>query len=353
MEVPAEKEKARTSRHGERLRNRILSIGAVILLVIPLLYSHASSQVNGYRLPESNEVARTFDLVHYGDVVDVDVIGSLQYDWRGTLTPEGFLDGGDHLGVDIYALCKTEAELASAIAKHYSRLLREPRVVVRILDRSQRPAALVTGAVRNPARFQIKRAVRLNELIVMTGGLTDTLGGDIRIFRPPDLSCAGRTPEGGAVPISSGSNQPVNLDITIADLLAGEPEANPYILSGDIVTVSEAAPIYVIGGVDAPRSIPSRGDLTVSRAVATAGGVAKNGIETSVTVFRRAGGQTQVIETNLRAIEGGTAEDVKLEPYDIVEVGIKGKEKREFPPVVLYDRIIGGDGRTLPLRIVE
>src|SRR3982750_411919 len=32
-------------------------------------------------------------LVHYGDLVDVDVVGNLDGDWRGTLTPEGFIQG--------------------------------------------------------------------------------------------------------------------------------------------------------------------------------------------------------------------------------------------------------------------
>ncbi|MBA2379651.1 MAG: SLBB domain-containing protein [Blastocatellia bacterium] len=287
-------------------------------------------------------------------MIDVDVVGSIEFDWRGSLTPEGFLDGSDQLGVEIYGLCRTEAELAKAIGEHYSRILRNPEVVVRILDRSNRPTALVTGAVQNPARFQIRRPVRLNELIVLAGGLTDMLGGEIRVFRPPNLSCVGRpSSAGAAVPVSASSNQPVSIDIRITDLLAGIRDANPYILSGDVVTVNEAAPIYVIGGVNSPQAIPSRGDLTVSRAVATAGGVARNGIESAVTVYRRSGGTTKVIEMDLRAIDAESAEDMTLLPFDIVEVGMRGNEKRLFPPVIMYDRMGMGDGKLFPLRIVD
>jgi hypothetical protein len=52
------------------------------------------------------------NLVHFGDVLDVDVVGSFEFDWRGTLTPEGYLNGLEHLGDQVYALCRNEADLA-------------------------------------------------------------------------------------------------------------------------------------------------------------------------------------------------------------------------------------------------
>ena len=39
-------------------------------------------------IPESE-----VNLIHSGDLIDVDVVGSIEYDWRGRLNPEGFLDG--------------------------------------------------------------------------------------------------------------------------------------------------------------------------------------------------------------------------------------------------------------------
>src|SRR4051794_350450 len=71
------------------------------------------------------------DLVHFGDLVDVDVVGSLEYDWRGTLNPEGFLDGMDKLQDPVFALCRTESDIAGDIAKAYSTFLRDPKVIVR------------------------------------------------------------------------------------------------------------------------------------------------------------------------------------------------------------------------------
>ena len=128
------------------------------------------------------------NLVHFGDLVEVDVIGSYEYDWRGSLTPEGYLDGLDTLENQIYALCQTEAALSAAVEKELSKTLRNPKVEVRILDRSNRAVAFLSGAVRSPKRFQIKRKVQLSELLVLSGGITDRSSGEISIFRPATMS---------------------------------------------------------------------------------------------------------------------------------------------------------------------
>ena len=115
--------------------------------------------------PAQDDPAR---LVHFGDLIEVDVIGSYEYDWRGSLNPEGFLDGLISIEDPIYALCRSEADLASAIERQL-KMLKEPKVAVRILDRSNRAIAFISGAVRSPKRFQIKRRVHLNELLVLSG----------------------------------------------------------------------------------------------------------------------------------------------------------------------------------------
>ena len=64
------------------------------------------------------------DLVHPGDTIDVDVVGSVEYDWRGTLNPEGFLNGLNFVEEPIFAQCKTETEISDAVARGYAKLLR-------------------------------------------------------------------------------------------------------------------------------------------------------------------------------------------------------------------------------------
>ena len=67
------------------------------------------------------------DLVHFGDVIDVDVVGGFEFDWRGTLTPDGFLDRMEGVTDPVYALCRSESEIAAEIAKILGRTLRDPK----------------------------------------------------------------------------------------------------------------------------------------------------------------------------------------------------------------------------------
>lgn len=298
------------------------------------------------------ESAAQSKLVHFGDLIEVDVIGSYEYDWRGSITPEGFLDGLDTLDDQVYALCRSEEELSAVIQKGFSKTLKDPTVAVRILDRSNRAVAFLTGAVRTPQRFQIKRPVHLNELLVLSGGITDRSSGEISIFRPANLSCTEpkRNAEGEFVKASQPGGSET-FSVKISDILRGDPSSNPRILSGDIVTVSEAFPVYIIGGVNAPQQISIRNQLTLSRAISMAGGLAKAG-NNNIKIFRREGRETRSIEADLQKIAAGEVQDPVLKPFDIIDVPEKGKAARVRPPAIDgRSRVSGLAG--LPLRVVD
>lgn len=294
---------------------------------------------------------KTSELIHFGDLIDVDVIGSTEFDWRGTLTPEGYLNGVDFVESPIYALCRKEEDIAKDIANGFKKILRDPQVVVKVIDRSGRAISYLYGAVKTPHRFQIQRSVRLNELIILSGGIDEKASGEIQILRSNTLNCED---------IDKNNNDPENknfigskvLKIKISDLIKGVKEANPVILNGDIVTVNEAEPIYVIGGVANPRQINARSQLTISRAIASAGGFTKNADLKNIVVYRRAKNETIRIEVDFSKIESNQSEDIVLQKYDIVEITQTGTEKRKFAPIVkVYEK----ETKTLdlPLRIIE
>lgn len=321
------------------------------------------TSVIGQNLAET--IQNEENLIHFGDLIDVDILGSTEYDWRGRLTPEGFLDGVEYVEEPIFGLCRSEEAVALDIAKNYAKLLREPKVVVKILDRSNRAVSIIEGAVKKPQRFQIKRPVRLNELIIVSGGLTDQASGEIRVFRPQNLSCAARKDEIENAPAenvapdekqfvkTSQTGGAQTFNIAVAELLSGKPESNPRIVSGDIVTVLEAAPIYITGGVKSPKQISSRAQSTLSRAIDSAGGLTKEATENSVLVFRRANGETQVIEADLTKIKAKQAEDIALKAYDVVDVGQKGSPKKKYPPVIQVSESSGNKNAALPLRVID
>lgn len=299
---------------------RLLSTGACLFIFVSLGYSQ--------------------DKIRYGDIIDIDIDSGFEFDWRGGIDPEGNLEGITPYGDLLPAVCKTESELAVAVQDRLKTVLREPRARVRIIDRSNRAVAILEGSIRTATRFLISRDVRLLELIVMAGGLTDDASGDIQHFRPDALNCEKGT--------SGNPSQFTNIRIT--DLVAGKQTANPLIRSGDIVSIQTADEIYVIGGVENPRSLSARTQLTVSRAIAASGGISKRS-DGKVVIYRRDQNETKLIEADLNAIAAGSADDVPLKAFDIVDVRGKGEGLRKFVP------ILNGRNRPtvgqLPLKIVD
>jgi len=284
------------------------------------------------------------DRVHFGDVVDVDFVGGFEFDWRGGLTIDGNLDGLAEADPPIRALCRTEMEIAADIEKAYSKILRDPKVNVRIVDRSNRAVVRLFGAVRTPSRFKLMRQPKLRELLVMSGGLTDDASGEITIFRPGDVGCEDDPGTGEAVSRT--------LKIKISDLIAGKSDADPVILSGDVITVEQAPAVYVIGAVNNPRPIYSRSEMTVSHAIATAGGLAKQADGRRVTILRRDGDETRSIDLDLIAAKTDPTKDAMLKPFDIIDVASRGGGKRKLPPQ--QEKTGRNSTQTEPpLRIVE
>lgn len=311
---------------------------------------------------EENEVISEDDLIHFGDLIDVDILGSTEYDWRGVITQEGFLNGLELTENEIYGLCRTENAVAFAIAESYSKILKNPQVEVKILDRSNRPVSTLFGAVRLPHRFKLQRQVHLNELIVLAGGFTEKAGGTIQILRQPDTSCIAKKQRDKQAVESSADKEFVKvsqnkgsefINIKISDLLSGDSNANPLILYGDIITVLIAQPIYVIGGVVQPAKIFEREKLTVSRAIDSAGGLTKQAIPQNITIFRKENGETKIIKVDLDKIAGKKSEDIVLKAYDIVDVAERGRDEKKYPPVIEQDDSGNKNNSALPLRVID
>ena len=213
------------------------------------------------------------------------------------------------------------------------------------------------GAVRTPTRFRLKRSVKLTELLVLAGGLTDDVSGEISIFRPRNLNCMSTAlPPTAAGDKNAGSqqdNRSQTITIKISDLLNGDTAANIPILSGDMISVSRAVPVYVIGAVNSPRPVYSRAQITVSRAIASAGGLAKDADASKVSIFRRDGTDAKSIEVDLDKIKRGVTDDIVLSSFDIIDVASKGGGKRKYPPALANGTKTDRNGRELPLRVID
>lgn len=251
-----------------------------------------------------------------GDVVEVKVFGqpdlnaTAQVDGDGNLSSLPFLDA-------ISAKCRTEKQVQKDIAVAYSRLIKDPQVSVRVIDRKSRQPAQVSGAVRTPGKVPTERKLRLNELIAASGGITEKAAGTIQILHTESLLCPGPGEEVEALPLA-GTAIPLQI-VKISDLQAGS--VNPIIRSGDLVLVTEAVPVYITGSVVSPGSVMLTDQLTLSKALGMVGGTRKEAKLSEIKIYRQKGNAPQqVLKVDFEAVKKSQNPDIFLQPYDVIEV---------------------------------
>src|SRR5215208_6752461 len=259
-----------------------------------------------------------------GDVLDIRVFGQPELTSTVSVDSDGNLSSLPFLETPIRAKCRSDKEVQKEIATAYAKFINNPQVSVRISERNSRQPATVFGAVRQAARVEMKRKVRLNELMAVSGGFTERAAGTIQILHTEPLMCPEPGEESEAAPID-GTKIPLQI-LKISDLRSGKIEANPVIRPGDYVLVTEAEPVYITGAVLSPGGIYLREELMLSRALAMVGGPRKEAKLTDVKVFRQVPGSAnqEVIHVDVAAIKKNQKPDFPLQAYDVVEVSEAG-----------------------------
>ena len=255
-----------------------------------------------------------------GDVLEVKVFGqpelnsTPQVDSDGNLSSLHFIDS-------IPAKCRTEKQVQKDIALAYSRLIKDPQVSVRILERKSRQPASVSGAVRTAGKVPTERKIRLNELIAASGGITEKAAGTIQILHTEPVLCPGPGEEAASSLPVAGTAVPLEI-VKISDLQAGT--VNPVIRSGDLVLVTEAVPVYITGSVVAPGSVMANDQLTLSKALSIVGGTRREAKLSEIRIYRQKGNEQEVLKVNFEAIKKSETPDIFLKPYDVIEVSENG-----------------------------
>ena len=255
-----------------------------------------------------------------GDTLDVRVFAQPDLNAIVEVDSDGNISSLPFLETPIPAKCRTDKDVQKDIVKAYAKYLKNPQISVRVADRKSRQPATVFGAVRQPTRVQMQRKVRLNELIVVSGGVTERASGTIQILHTEPLMCPQPGEEALAAPID-GTKVPFEI-IKISELRTGRVQANPVIRPGDYVMVTEAEPVYMTGSVFSPQGIFLRDQLTLSRAIAMVGGARKEAKISDVRIYRQKPGATnqEVIRVDYGAIKKNQKPDFFLQAFDVVEV---------------------------------
>ena len=257
-----------------------------------------------------------------GDVVAIQVYGRPQLQREGMRVEA---DGTIRLPLiqdPVSIACKTEGEASAQIATAYRKFLVDPQVSVLVKEFNSLPVE-VTGSVVRPSGFQLRRAVRLRELLARAGGLTPNAGASIQVIHDDSLvSCDDRQKL-----VSGGETEAVPfIWLDAAKVMSGTEGANPWIQPGDFINIPAADLVYVVGNVYHPSSFALTKGLTVTRAIATAGGTLAAS-KSYARILRPSEGVSKELQVDLHAIASGKAPDMMLEPGDIVDVPLsQGKQ---------------------------
>jgi polysaccharide export outer membrane protein len=279
-----------------------------------------------------------------GDTLSIKVWGQPDLSGETDVDDEGNLSELHFIDKPVPARCRTEKEIAKDIAAAYAKFIKNPQVSVRVTGRNSRPPAVVFGAVRMPARVQMQRRVRLQELLTASGGVTEQANGDIQILHTEAAMCPEPGDETEPVFDKDGSLMADMKIYKMADLVGGKVASNPLIRPGDIVIVMEAKPIYITGLVVAPQGLYLQNGLTLSRAIAMVGGIRKDAKSEEIKIYRQKRGtsEQELLKVNFAAIKKKQAEDVLLEPYDIIDVAESSPFSGKRLGATLFQAIMGG-----------
>jgi polysaccharide biosynthesis/export protein len=249
-----------------------------------------------------------------GDVLDIRILNrpnlsrdSVRVEGNGTIRMP-------LIDTPIVAACVTESELAKEISNRYLKFYRNPQVDVFIKEFKSSQVAII-GLVGDQGRFQLQRRIRLLELLTYAKGPAKNAGQTINIVHSPTAR--------QCVSEATDNEQTSGLQsYKLSETMLGLEKANPYLENGDIVTLPEADQVYVVGDVIAPQTLLLKEPITLSRAIAMAGGLGKDSKKDKIRVVRQEPGNTtkKEIYADLSAIEKKRAEDISLLPGDIVDV---------------------------------
>ncbi|HKR12242.1 MAG TPA: polysaccharide biosynthesis/export family protein [Pyrinomonadaceae bacterium] len=340
-----------------------LIVAAILICSLALFANAQESQQQSAPPPGQNPGLDVQGIKSYllgpGDVLDVRVFGQPELSSSVQVDSEGNLSALPFLEKPISAKCRTDKDVQKDITLAYAKFINNPQVSVRISERNSRQPATVFGAVRQPTRVEMKRRVRLNELMAVSGGFTERASGTIQILHTEPLMCPEPGEEALAKPID-GTQIPLQI-VKISDLRSGKVEANPVIRPGDYVLVTEAEPVYITGSVNSPGGIYLRDQLMLSRALAMVGGARKEAKMTDVRIYRQIPGSAnqEVISVDVAAIKKNQKPDVLLQAYDVIEVPEAGMFSSSRIGSTLMGALTGGlssaistTGTFLPNRVI-
>jgi polysaccharide export outer membrane protein len=216
----------------------------------------------------------------------------------------------------VHAAGLTVEQFQASLVIAYKKYFKDPQVTVQVNEFHSQPVS-VAGNVNAPGVVQLRGNRNLMEVISQAGGLRPDAGDTVLITR--NLS-EGAIPVDGAFTDPTGKYSVAHIDVR-AVMNGKDPQGNILMKPHDVVTVPRARLIYVLGNVAKPGGYVLSDDesMSVTKAIALAGGWDKTASLTGARVLRASGGaEREQIPANVKKIMKNEAPDLQLRPDDIL-----------------------------------
>jgi polysaccharide export outer membrane protein len=210
---------------------------------------------------------------------------------------------------DVQAEGLTGDELAASLTERLRQYLLAPKVSV-IVQEFNSLNYTIYGEVVRPGVYPLHTDVTITDAIAKAGGLNKGQ------FRATSVELADLT---HAFISRQGKIMPVDFVRLLRD---GDMRFNINLQPGDLISIPSglSQEVYVIGEVNKTALFAYREDMPMSRTLAQAEGFTKDADLSRIHVIRGALSNPVLIVSDFNKVINGEAQDVRLEPGDIIYV---------------------------------
>jgi polysaccharide export outer membrane protein len=241
-------------------------------------------------------------LLGAGDLLVIKVFEAKELDTEVRVSSRGLINV-PLLG-EVSVLNRTASEVEQDIETLYKKdYLHDPHVSVYIKEHMSKQITLV-GEVEKPGTYEYIAQQRLLDVLAIANGLKDDAGPYAYITR-----------------YNTKTNKSVNYIIDLDDLVKnGNMAHNCIILGGDVVFIAKSGQCFVDGAVRKPGSYSLESNMTITEAIALAGGLAAYADEDSIKLIRFMGRgvQRQVVSLSYSDMQAGLGDTLLLKDQDLI-----------------------------------
>ncbi len=250
--------------------------------------------------------------IGYQDSLEIQVFRHPDMNQKVSVNPDGTISLF-RATKPIFAVCKTEQELANDIEKEYLSFLKKPEINVFAIEKKSQSYGVI-GAVEKAGTYFINRRIRLLELLAFAGGPNKEAGSRMIVARTGSTSSCQAEPDDKPI-----ENDLILMNFRVKDVL--EAKQNLWMQPGDIVSVLDSDLIYVYGNVKKVGSVKMKEPITLTQAIVSAEGLNPTA-KSKVKILRQIEGSSerQELSFDLKDIEKRKIDDPILSANDIVAV---------------------------------